>query len=330
MANPGGRGPTLLVASTGGHLEQLWRLSRGFEPPSDGVVWVTHEDFQSRSLLADEDVRWVPYVPPRGYRQLVTTIPRARAILREQAYARVASTGAGLAVPFLLAARQMGIPAHYIESAARADGPSLSGRILQRVPGIHRYSQYEHWADHRWTYQGSLFDTFAVQEGEVPPIRRVVVTLGTMRTYGFRRLVDRLIALLPEVTEPDADILWQVGVTDPTGIPGRVSASVPGDELRAAIADADLVIAHSGIGSALTALEAGRRPVLVPRRSALGEHVDDHQELIAGELSQRDLAITAEADRLTADDLRRAAAGRVAAGSEGFRFPLVSGRVNDG
>ena len=101
-----------------------------------------------------------------------------------------------------------------------------------------------------------------------------------------------------------------------------MSASIPGAELRQAIADADLVVAHSGIGSALTALEQSKTPVLVPRRPAMGEHVDDHQALIAQELSARSLAVMAEADTLTADDLRRAAAATVRRRDEGRPFLL--------
>lgn len=313
---------TLLVASTGGHLEQLYRLSRGFIPESHGVHWVTHDDQQSRSLLAEESVEWVPYVPPRGYREMLSLLPVARRILREGNYRRVVSTGAGMSLSFFLQARRMGIDCYYIESAARTEGPSMTGRLLRHVPGMHLYCQYEHWADDRWTYQGSLFDTFEVEEVPPRPIRRVVVTLGTMRTYPFTRLTERINELLPDVVEPGADILWQVGATPAWGLTGRVHESVPHRELQAAITEADLVIAHAGIGSALAALERGKRPVLVPRRAELGEHVDDHQTLIAAELGWRNLSVSAEADRLTAADLRRAAEGRVVSADRNFAFAL--------
>src|SRR5262249_55448287 len=37
------------------------------------------------------------------------------------------------------------------------------------------------------------------------------------------------------------------------------------------------VVTHAGVGSLLTVREAGRRPIVVPRRKACGEAVDDHQ-----------------------------------------------------
>ncbi|WP_370618051.1 glycosyltransferase [Mumia qirimensis] len=314
---------TLLVAATGGHLEQLYRIHERIVPESGDVTWVTHDDPQSRSLLAGRQVELVDYVPPRGYATIARIAPHAWSIIRRGRFDRVVSTGAGVALPFFLAARAQGVPCHYIESAARADGPSLTGRLVSRLPGVRLYSQYESWSGGRWNYRGSLFDAFEVVEKADEPISKVVVTLGTMRTYEFRRLVDRLVTVLPEVVDGDAQVLWQVGVTDAKPPFGEVHANVPNADLRAAIEDADLVVAHSGIGSAITALELGKRPVLVPRRPAFGEHVDDHQALIAGELGARDLAISREADELTADDLRTAARGRVRVGTRPEPFALV-------
>ena len=34
---------------------------------------------------------------------------------------------------------------------------------------------------------------------------------------------------------------------------------------------------HAGVGSILTCLRLGRTPLVVPRQSRFGEHVDDHQ-----------------------------------------------------
>lgn len=314
---------TLLVAATGGHLEQLFRIRDRLTPACGEVDWVTHDDPQSRSLLAGESVRTVAYVPPRGYREILANTPQAWRIVHEGGYRRVISTGAGVAVPFLAAARLAGIECHYIESAARADGPSLTGRIVARMPGVRLYSQYQRWAGGRWHYRGSLFDSFSPVETPAPSIRRVVVTLGTMRTYGFRRAVDRLSRVLPEVLAPDAEVLWQIGITDGSDLSGDVRARIPGAELRAAIAEADLVVAHSGIGSAITALELGKRPVLLPRRPQYDEHVDDHQALIAGELGRRRLAVSVEADAVTAADLIDAASARVSSSGSVRPFELI-------
>lgn len=318
-------GRTLLVANTGGHLEQMWRLRQRFVPQLSDIEWATFDDAQSRSLLAGETVHHVPYIPPRGYAQVAKGLPRAMGILHRGRYDRVISTGAGIALAFLPVARAFGTEPHYIESAARADGPSLTGRIISRVPGVRLYSQYESWADARWRYAGSLFDGYRAEPGEAPAggARRVVVTLGTMRTYGFRRAVEHLSRVLPEVLAPDAEVLWQVGVSDCTGLPVEVRVDVPSAELHAAIAEADLVVAHAGIGSCLATLDSGLCPVVLPRRPEHDEHVDAHQELIAGELDRRGLAIRRAPEDLSADDLREAMARSVSRVDQPDRFRLA-------
>jgi UDP-N-acetylglucosamine transferase subunit ALG13 len=53
--------------------------------------------------------------------------------------------------------------------------------------------------------------------------------------------------------------------------------------------DADLIIAHSGGGTTVTALKKGKRMVVIPRLAKFGEHVDDHQLEIAGFFGERNL-----------------------------------------
>lgn len=300
---------TLLVASTGGHLEQLIRLSARLQPQVARFEWVTSESDQARSLLSGETVHHLRYVAPRHGHVVARDLPTADAILRRGNYARVVTTGSGMALSVLLAARARGIPCHWIESSARAVGPSLSGRIVSRVPGMHLYTQYPSWATSRWSYKGSVLDDYVSQPRTTPAdgrARRVVVTLGTMRTYGFRRAVESVLRLLPEVTTPGAEVFWQTGATDVSGLGIEAHDSVPAATLRSAIAAADLVIAHAGVGSALMALDQGRAPLLMVRRKAHDEHVDDHQLMIADELTRRGLAVKADPDEVTAEDLRAA------------------------
>jgi UDP-N-acetylglucosamine transferase subunit ALG13 len=219
----------------------------------------------------------------------------------------VISTGSAVAVPFLTAAALRRRPAFYIESATRADGPSQTFKILRSVPGVEMRTQSPEWASARHPYVGSVFDGWSAVTGEAPQIRRVVVSLGTMKRYSFRALVDRVIKILP----PNVDVLWQVGVTDVSDLPIDARASVPADELQQAIQSADAIIAHAGTGIALTAMESGRCPVLVPRRASRNEHVDDHQLQTARRLADAGLAVAAEVDDLSWDDVKLAAGRRV-------------------
>jgi UDP-N-acetylglucosamine transferase subunit ALG13 len=301
-------GRTLLVASTGGHLEQLYRLRDRFRPMLEEVEWATFNTPQSRHLLRDEIVNYVPFVKPRDAKGTFLDSVEASRLLGRHRYARVISTGAAVAVPFLGFARRHGLAAHYIESAARSEGLSLSGHMVSRIPGVRLYGQYPGWASGRWQFRGSVVDGFAPGvPGPQRPIDKVVVTFGTQRDFGFRRALEAVVRLLPEVCTPSASILWQTGATDTAGLDINGVDSVPRGELDQAVAEADLVISHAGVGSALQTLEHGKCPVLLPRRREFAEHTDDHQRLIAEDLGRRGLAVWADPDDLTAEDLWAAA-----------------------
>jgi UDP-N-acetylglucosamine transferase subunit ALG13 len=45
--------------------------------------------------------------------------------------------------------------------------------------------------------------------------------------------------------------------------------------MTALLRAADLVVTHAGVASIVDAVRAGHRPIVVPRRQHLGEHVDD-------------------------------------------------------
>jgi UDP-N-acetylglucosamine--N-acetylmuramyl-(pentapeptide) pyrophosphoryl-undecaprenol N-acetylglucosamine transferase len=297
---------TLLVASEGGHLAQLYLLSECMAP-ADERVWVTFDTPQSRSLLAGQDVHFAPFA---GTRDLVGTARAAmwaREFLRTNHFDTVVSTGASIALAVLPLAARTGAKCFYIESATRTDRPSLTGRLLTPFHSIHLRTQHERWADQRWTYQVSIFDGFRSFPASQPSEpRRVVVSLGMHKGFGFRRLLEQLIRIIPHGT----DVLWQVGYTDTSGLGIDSQVSLPAPELSRAMAESDVVITHAGIGSAISALEAGKRPVFVPRRKRFKEHVDDHQAFIATELDQRKLAFRAEADELQWDEVVQAASWR--------------------
>ena len=229
----------------------------------------------------------------------------ARRMLAGGRFTRLVSTGASVAVSFFAPAVAAGVPCTYIESATRTDGPSLTGRLLTLLPGVRLYTQYPSWAEGRWRYGGSVFDAYTAHRSPSPPaVRRVVVALGTHPRYAFPRLLDRLVRILP----PSAEVLWQVGRSGSGTMPPGATRQMPFDALQQAMREADVVITHAGVGSALTALAAGRCPIYVPRRRQFAEHVDDHQVQIARELHTRGLVLAREADAITGDDLLAAAA----------------------
>lgn len=282
------------------------RLS-GVEGP---FRWVTFDTPQSRSLLSGETVDFVRFVAGRDPVNVLRNLPEAYRILRAYDVDTVVSTGSAVALSFFGLARIRRLRCHYIESAARIDGPSLTGRQISMIPGVRLYSQYPGWTDRQWSYRGSVFDSFTRAATLAEPLnrlRRVVVTLGIYRGIGFPRLIARLLDILP----PEVEILWQTGDTDISGLGISGHYEIPERDLVQAMREADLVISHAGVGTALAALEVGKCPLLVPRRLSFGEHVDDHQTQIASELSKRGLSVSTEADDLSYEALLAASGNRV-------------------
>jgi len=307
---------TLLVASTGGHLAELHDLVPRLNVPDRR--WVTFDSPQSRTLLDGEDVVHVPRSGTRDLKGALHTMWLARRMFRGRRYDRVISTGAGVAVSFFVPAVAAGLECTYIESATRIAGPSLTGRVAAHLPRTRLFTQHPSWATGPWRYGGSIFDTFHAVRADVPrPVRKVVVTFGTQHGYTFPRLLTRLVEILP----PDLDVLWQIGATRIDRMPAGARYEVPIAEMRAAMRDADVVISHGGVGSALAAMHAGHRALYVPRRRAYREHIDDHQVELARELELRELVVARDASDLTFADVETAAAWSVRTGPAATPFP---------
>ncbi|MCJ1682413.1 glycosyltransferase [Rathayibacter sp. VKM Ac-2928] len=304
----------LLAASTGGHLEQLWRLSRGSSIDS-ASEWVTFDSPQADGLLVGEPHHYIPEIVQRDFRGVLGALPRFRRILARGGFDGVVSTGAAIAAPAFLAARTLRIPTHYIESVSRVDGPSMTGRLVSRSRLARTvWTQHEHWSDARWAYHGSVLDSFesyTARERVADP--SVFVTLGTIKKYPFPRPVAALSPLVGERS------IWQLGVTPPLqGLSGEVVDFFSSARFDRAARDADVVVSHAGVGSVLRLLELGIYPVLVIRRSRNGEHIDDHQAQIARLLADRDLALVREADEVSLSDLAVASSRRVRPLSSGL------------
>ena len=296
------------VATTGGHLVQLYLLASILEPERHrDALWITHPTPQSESMLSGRNVFFVPHIKARDPIAVLRRTPSVLRSLRRNHADVVYSTGAAMALVALPGARLVGARPQFIESIARSSGPSLAGQVLERVPWVPVFTQYPQNASRRWRYEHSLLDLFTVETAQAAADpRRIFVTLGTTKPWHFRSLVDRVLAILPDGCE----VVWQTGVTDVSDLDINAKAMVTDEEFRAEIGRADVVVSHAGGGTFMRCLEAGKVPILVPRRASRGEHVDDHQEQIAQVGNDRGLALMVEVGDLTYDDLRRAASLR--------------------
>lgn len=121
---------TLLVCSNGGHLAQLGALRSWWE--SRERAWVTFRTPDAESLLADEpSVHWAHHPTTRNVGNLLRNTVLARRVMREFRPDIVVSTGAGVALPFFVLARRMGVLTAYIEVYDRIDTATLTGRLCR-------------------------------------------------------------------------------------------------------------------------------------------------------------------------------------------------------
>ena len=301
----------LLIASTGGHLTQLVRLKPTLGS-AERTIWATFESPQSRSLLAAEDVIWLDYIKPRDVRGVLRAYTALERDLRGIEVDRVISTGAATAIAGFMWARRHGVPAQYIESVSRFDGPSLTGRLVAALRLADLQTQHASWANHRWRVRESVLESYSSEpRAEALPGggRRILVSLGTIRPYRFDRLVDRVLAIM----RPDDQVTWQLGVTVRDDLPGDVHDLISAERMREIATNSDVVITHAGVGTVLDLLELGIAPVVVPRSAAENEHVDDHQTQICRALSQSGVGFPAPVEELTSDLLDEARGTRTVA-----------------
>ncbi|GAA1982644.1 glycosyltransferase [Microbacterium pumilum] len=304
---------SLMVCSTGGHLTELLRVESrmGVNPES---LWVTFDTPQSRMQLAGRRVAYLPYVGPRDLKGTAASVPVFRRILARERFDAAFSTGAAIATAALPMARMRGIPSTYIESVCRLAGPSATGKLLQRVPGIELRTQHASWAGGRWQTHPSILADFRSEQRPTPlePLR-VFVTLGTIRGYRFDSVIDAFL----ETGLANEHTTWQIGDT-PRGdvLPGSVHHYLSPDEFSRCAAEADVVITHAGVGTLLELLNLGIFPVQAVRRATRGEHVDDHQLEIADLVNANGIGIAVEGPQLNEAIVRYAATRRIIDGQK--------------
>jgi UDP-N-acetylglucosamine transferase subunit ALG13 len=118
-------------------------------------------------------------------------------------------------------------------------------------------------------------------------------------TQPFRRLLDGVTAIACDLPQP---VFVQSGST-PFRAEGCDNAPFLNmSDFQSQVCRSKLLIMHAGAGSLITAVRAGKVPVVMARRARYGEHVDDHQIEFARELERDGRIVVASepADLLSA------------------------------
>jgi UDP-N-acetylglucosamine transferase subunit ALG13 len=118
----------------------------------------------------------------------------------------------------------------------------------------------------------------------------IFVTVGTQ--LPFERLVAAVDAWSSQRV-PRFDVLAQVGSGSTAYRNIRCVRSLDSQQYAGAIAAAELIVAHAGTGSILTALGRGVPTIVMPRDNLRGEHRDDHQMQTARQLAKMGLVSVA-------------------------------------
>lgn len=120
-----------------------------------------------------------------------------------------------------------------------------------------------------------------VRAGRTTLVKTVLVTVGTDH-HPFDRLMQWVESM--QATTTDLHFVVQHGSSEPpAGVEAHAMMDVP--QLTQAMRMSDLVVSHGGPASIFDAHNAGRQPIVVPRESQFGEHVDNHQVRFATRLA---------------------------------------------
>lgn len=116
------------------------------------------------------------------------------------------------------------------------------------------------------------------------------VSVGNAKQL-FRRFLNEVAMIASKLPQP---VIVQHGHT-PFECPiCKAKAFMDMEEFGSNIRDAELLIMHAGAGSVIHAIEAGKVPVVMPRRVSFGEHVNDHQVEFAEALARAGRVIMIE------------------------------------
>lgn len=125
------RAKVVLVCSNGGHLMQLEQLRAWWG--RQHRLWVTFQQADAESILQGERVVWAFQPTQRNIMNFVRNTRLAWRILRRERPDVIVSTGAGVAPPFFLIGRILGIKTVFVEVYDRIDSPTLTGRLCYRL-----------------------------------------------------------------------------------------------------------------------------------------------------------------------------------------------------
>ena len=120
----------LLISSTGGHFQALQKLKPFWGKHE--CCWVTFKTPSTQNILeaSNKKVYWAYGPTNRNIPNLMRNLGLAWQVINQESPDLILSTGAGVAVPFIILAKLKGIKTAFIESFTRVKELSLSARLV--------------------------------------------------------------------------------------------------------------------------------------------------------------------------------------------------------
>lgn len=314
-----------LAASPGGHLAELRAVRGAFADRRR--VWVTGASSQADALReGGEEVHLLPAWgrDPPGVRGFPANLRTALRMVRARPVRVVVTTGAGLVVPYILAARLAGSAIVFIESMARVEDASLTGRIVAPLARV----VLVQWPETGQVYHRARVCRPALLEAGAAdaagPGSGTFVSVGT-RPEPFDRLLamaDRAVAarILPR------PVVAQSGASRYRPESYGTTAWMAPPDVERAIMDARYVVCHAGAGMVAAAIAAGHRPLVLPRAREAGEHRTEHQRQLVEKLASLGAVVALE-DQIGDHERQLADAPAGAGGGAGTGSEPASDRL---
>ena len=280
-----------VAANSGGHMSEILQYRSVYERFDH--FFVTDSDRSTTKVSASGRVYFVdkfilgecvervdPITPVKNLLQSLRILVKERPDI-------VVTTGAGTAFGTCLLCRLFGARLVFIETIARVHSPSRFGRIIHHLANLTLVP----WEGMQRHYRGAVFvgpNIDAKKANSGPVGWRIFVTVGTKMQ--FDRLLREMDILLGE-GRIKAKVKAQIGVSGYRPSHYEYFDFSDRESICDLMEEADIVVAHGGVGSVTDALRLGNRVVVVPRLKAFGEGYDDHQLEFVREMEKRGLIL---------------------------------------
>lgn len=141
----------------------------------------------------------------------------------------------------------------------------------------------------------------------------------------FHRLLNAIGSISASLPQP---VIVQHGSTPFQDTACECHAFMNREATAELVRQSDLIICHAGAGTVIEAIRAGHKPVVMPRRRAFKEHVDDHQLEFATMLRETGKAIVIDEPAQLAHAVKGALDARRSIAQETVE-PLLVGLIRD-